>query len=140
MSTHEDFGREHEIVRGSDRAFGLVFAGVFTIVAVYPLRHGAPPRWWALGLAGVFLVISLLRPTTLQPLNRLWAGVGLLIGRVVNPIVLGLLFFLVVTPTAWLMRLAGKDPLRIRADPAAASYWVERDPPGPDPASMKKQF
>jgi len=75
----------------------------------------------------------------LAPLNKWWTKLGLLLYRVVSPIVLGLLFYVTLTPIALVMRLLGKDPLRLRRDPDAASYWIDRSPP-PAPESMKNQF
>jgi hypothetical protein len=124
----------------SDRSFGLVFAAVFLIVALYPLLHAAGIRLWAIAVSGVFLLLALLLPQVLAPANRLWTKFGLLLHTIVSPIALGILFFLVVTPTGLLMRLFGKDPLRLRFDPAADSYWIRRDPPGPAADSLKNQF
>ena len=97
-------------------------------------------RWWALGVAAVFAALAFMWTALLAPLNRLWLKLGLVLYKVVNPIVLGLLFYVTVTPISLLMRVLGKDPLRLRRDPDAASYWIERTPPGPAPESMKNQF
>jgi len=93
-----------------------------------------------LALAVLFAGLALSWTAALAPLNRLWLRFGLLLYKVVQPLVLGLLFYGTVTPVGWLMRKAGKDPLRLRRDPAAQSYWVLRQPPGPAPESMKNQF
>jgi hypothetical protein len=138
--THEDFSRQEEITPSSDRSFGLVIASVLLIVAFWPLVHAEPVRWWGLGMAAVFAVLALLWTAALAPLNKLWTKLGLLLYRIVSPIVLGLLFYLTVTPIALLMRLLGKDPLRLRRDPDGASYWIIRTSPGPAPESMKNQF
>jgi len=128
------------IQSSSDRSFGLVFAAVFLIIALYPLLHAQGARVWAIAVSGVFLLLALLLPHVLAPANRLWTKFGLLLHHIVSPIALGILFFLVVTPTGLLMRLFGKDPLRLRFDPAADSYWIKRDPPGPAADSLKNQF
>jgi Saxitoxin biosynthesis operon protein SxtJ len=138
--THEDFSRKEDVKAGSERSFGLVMAAFFLIVACLPLIHAERVRLWALGVAAVFAGLALMWPAALAPLNRLWLKLGLVLYKVVNPIVLGLLFYLTVTPIALLMRVLGKDPLRLRRDPNAASYWLERTPPGPAPESMKNQF
>jgi hypothetical protein len=131
----------HEEVRGSsDRGFGLVFAGAFVILPVIAWWRGGELRLWSFGVAAIFLLLALVRPVWLAPLNRLWTRLGLLIGRVTNPVMMGLIFFLVVTPVALLMRLRGKDPLRLKRDPAAKSYWILREPPGPVPETMSNQF
>jgi hypothetical protein len=138
---HEHTRKHNEQVQSSsDRSFGLVFAAVFLIVAFYPLVGGQAVRPWAMTVAGIFLALALLIPKTLGPANRLWTKFGLLLHNIVSPLALGILFFLVVTPTGLLMRLFGKDPLRLRFDPAADSYWIQRNPPGPDAESLNNQF
>jgi len=139
-SLHEDFGRKQEGQGSSDRAFGLVFAFFFALVVVSPLRTHHPMRWWAFPFAGLFLLIGLLKPVWLRPLNKYWTKLGLLMGRIVSPVITTVLFYGVVTPTALLFRLLGKDPLRISWDPEARSYWIERRPPGPAPETMTNQF
>ncbi len=135
---HEDYARRIEA--GSDKSFGVVFAVVFAIIGVFPLWGGGSPAYWAFGLSAVFLALALARPATLTPLNRLWHLLGLGLGKVVNPLVLGFLFFVTITPLALIMRMMGKDPLRLRFDPGAESYWIERTPSGPEPETMNRQF
>jgi hypothetical protein len=138
--THEDFSRQEEVKPSSDRSFGLVVASFFLIVGFWPLLRAQPIRWWALAVAAVFALLALLWTAALAPLNRLWVKLGALLYKVVSPVVMALLFYVTVTPIALLMRLLGKDPLRLRRDPDAASYWIDRTPPGPSPESMKNQF
>jgi hypothetical protein len=139
--THEDFSSRHDDIKpSSNRGFGLVIATFLAIVALWPLVRAEPVRWWVLAVAAAFAIAALLRPAMLAPLNTLWTKLGLLLYKVVSPVVLGLLFYVTVTPIALMMRLLGKDPLRLRRDPHAASYWIERTPPGPSPDSMKNQF
>jgi hypothetical protein len=140
MSTHEDLSRRQEGKGSSDRAFGVVFTIFFALVGLAPLRAHHPIRWWALAVAVLVLAVALVRPGLLQPFNRLWTKLGLLLGRIMSPIVTGLLFFVVVTPTGLLLRLFGKDPLRMASDAKARTYWIERQPPGPPPESMANQF
>src|ERR1700722_6039481 len=137
---HEDLTREQHVDGSSDRVFGLVFAALFLLIGSGPLRHGHPPRWWAYGLAAVFALAALLRPALLSGLNRLWIKFGLLIGKVVSPTALGILFYGVLTAVAAVIRLSGRDPLRLKLDPNASSYWIMRKPPGPQPDSMTNQF
>ena len=137
---HEDLSREQQVEGSSDRSFGLVFAVVFLLIAAWPLMHGALPRWWAGGIAAAFAIIAMVRPSLLAGFNRLWLKLGILLGKVVSPIALGILFYGVLTPIGVIMRLAGKDPLRLKHDAAAASYWIQRKPPGPPPDSMTNQF
>ena len=125
---------------GSERNFGLVFAAVFAIISLWPLLSAEKARLWLLAIAAIFLAAAFVAPHTLAPLNRLWYRIGILLGKVVTPLVLGVLWFAVVTPVGLLMRLFGKDPLRLKREPAAKSYWIERSPPGPIAGSLKNQF
>src|SRR5262245_36964224 len=135
---HEDFTRKETVQGSSDRSFGLVMAGFFGIVALWPLLHGSLSsiRWWALIVAVAFLAGAVLRPVALGPLHRLLLKLGLLLSKVVSPVVLTILFYTTVTPIGFLMRWSGKDPLRLRRNGAAQSYWILREPPGPTPDSM----
>ena len=137
---HEDFSRQEKVKVGSERSFGLVFAAVFTLVSLLPLWSAGAIRVWSLPIAAGFLGLALFAPKLLAPLNRLWFQFGLLLHKIVNPLVMGLVFFLTVTPMALVMRLLGKRPLTLRFDREAESYWIDRVPPGPDPKSMKQQF
>ena len=139
-SLHEDFDRKQEGRGSSDRSFGIVLSIFFVLVGLSPLRAHHPVRWWALALGGLFLGVALLQPMWLRPLNRVWTKLGLLMGRVVSPVITALLFYLVVTPTGLLFRLLGKDPLRLALDAGVRSYWIERRPPGPPPETMSNQF
>lgn len=95
---------------------------------------------WALVLSVIFLLLALLAPDSLALLNQCWAKFGALLHQIVSPVALAILFFLAVTPIALLMRILGKDPLRMRLDPEAKTYWITRDPAGPDADSLKNQF
>ena len=140
MYTHEDFSREHAVKASSDRAFGLVFAALFGIIGLWPLAGGGAARWWALVVAVAFAVLAFIAPKLLRPANRLWQKLGRGINRVVGPVVTGLIFYGAVTPTGVIMRILGKDPLRLKLYPKAESYWIERRPPGPAPDTMPYQF
>ena len=94
----------------------------------------------ALPLAAAFLLVALVYPRLLGPLNRLWLKFGLLLYKVMNPLILGLLFFVTIMPIGLVMRAFGKDFLRLRLDRTAKSYWIDRTPPGPPPQSMRNQF
>lgn len=137
---HENLNREEHIEGSSDRSFGFVFSAVFVIIGLWPLLSSRGPRWWSIGIAVAFAVIAIAVPKVLGPLNRVWMKFGLLLAAVVSPVALGILFYAVFTPIGVLMRMFGKDPLKLARDPAAASYWVARQPPGPRPDSMKQQF
>ncbi|MBL8329211.1 MAG: hypothetical protein JNJ71_10195 [Rubrivivax sp.] len=140
MSAIEDLKREDDVEIGSDRSFGIVFFVVFLIIGLWPLMKHGTVRWWSLAIAAAFLVIALVYPKVLAPLNRLWMKFGLLLAAIISPIFLGILFFLVFMPMGLVIRLFGKDPMRLKLDPNAKSYWIPRDPPGPAPGSIHQQF
>jgi predicted membrane metal-binding protein len=140
VATHERFSG-HDAVKGSsDRSFGFVFAAFFTLVGLWPLLAGNTARWWALAIAVIFAGVALVRPSLLAPLNRLWFKIGLLLNQIVSPVVMGLLFYLVITPIALFMRAKGKDILHLKYDAKARSYWILREPPGPAPETIKNQY
>ena len=140
MNFHEDYGPHLPQKGGSDRSFGWVFTAFFAIWALLPLWRGTPMRLWALPVSAVLLLVTLVRPSLLHLANRLWTRLGLLLGKIVSPLITGLLFYLVVTPMGLVVRLTGKDLLRLRSCPQQPSYWIDRRPPGPDPKTMKHQF
>lgn len=139
-ASHEDFSRATPVTGSSDRSFGLVFAAFLALVGLSPLLHHRGPRLEALVPAALFLAAALVAPTLLAPLNRLWFRFGLLLHRLVSPVMMAAIFYLVVTPAGLLMRWRGKDPLHRRFDRAATSYWIVRQPPGPPAGSMSNQF
>ena len=126
QSTHEVMSRDEKVVAGSDRSFGLVMAGALAAVTVLNGWHAGRSWPWTGGLAALFLAAALLRPSVLNPLNRLWLKFGLLLHRVVNPIVMALVFYGTVLPTGLVMRMLGKDFLRLKRQPDADSYWIAR--------------
>jgi hypothetical protein len=140
-ATHEVIARREEVRGSSDRGFGIVMAVFFAIVSVWPVLFGGAFRLWSLAVAAAFAAAAFVRPAVLAPLNRLWTRFGLLLHRVMNPIIMGLVFYGAVTPTAFVMRgLLRRDLLRLRFDRAAPTYWIDRQPPGPPPETMKNQF
>lgn len=138
---HEDFRREVTVQGSSDRVFGLVFSVLFLGVGLWPLTRQQNPRTWALAVGFCLALVAVLTPSWLRPANRVWTALGVLLGKFVNPVVTGIMFFLVITPVALLKRwLSRNDPLHLRANPQAATYWLPRQPPGPPPESMQRQF
>ena len=137
---HEDYSREQAVEGSGNRAFGITFAVVFVLIALWPLIRGGTPLWWSIGVAVVFAAIALAKPALLAPLNRQWTKLGILLGRIAAPVALAILFYGVFTPIGAVMRLAGKDPLRLKRDPHSPSYWLPRQPPGPAPDSLDQQF
>jgi hypothetical protein len=139
-SGHHEFHSHEGIKTSSNRSFGLVFAGVFALLAFWGwYKAGA---WWAVHLAvsAIFTSLALIHPAVLALPNRLWTKLGLLLSKIVNPIVMGLIFFIIFTPVAVFRRMRGEDALKLKFDKGAQSYWIVRDPPGPAPDSMKEQF
>lgn len=139
-SLHEVFTRDENIVAGSDRSFGIVMAVAFSAVTSLNAWHSGRLWPWTGGLAALFLAAAFVRPSLLNPLNRIWLKFGLLLHKVVNPIIMALLFFGTVWPTGLVMRLMGRDLLRLKREPDAESYWIVRQPPGPSPETMRDQF
>tara|TARA_B100000965_G_scaffold374307_1_gene365475 strand:+ start:416 stop:799 length:384 start_codon:yes stop_codon:yes gene_type:complete len=125
-----------EIKIGSNRSFGIVFSIVFLLIAIYPLINNEELRIWSLVIAIIFLALGLINSKVLTPLNKLWFKFGLLLGRIISPIVMGLIFFLVVTPIGLIMRIIGKDLLNLKLN-KDKSYWIEKSGPK---SKMKNQF
>src|SRR5215469_2148502 len=142
-SFHEDFKRETRSAGPSDRSFGLVVGAACWVAALAPLRHGRPVREWCLWAGAALLLASAVRPALLKRPNRIWLAGGRLLGRVMNPILAALLFYLVFTPVGLVLRRARKDPLGLSFDRQAQSYWSCRagSPPatGGD-SGMANQF
>lgn len=140
FGSHELQGRDEAVKSSSDRSFGYVFAAVFAFIASLSwYKSGAHWTWWLVA-AVLFALIGWQRPHWLALLNRFWTKLGLLLAAVISPLVLAVLFYACIAPIGWLMRLVGKDPLRLHYEPDAKTYWIERDPPGPAPKTLKNQF
>ena len=138
--THERLHGAVERPAGSPRGFGLLFAVVAALIGLWPLLGGGSPRWALLAIGGALAAIAWLAPHWLAGPNRLWLGLGVVLQRIVSPVMMAVIYFGVITPTGLVMRLTGHDPLRLRRDADAASYWIERTPPGPSAGSMADQF
>ena len=121
---------------GSNRSFGIVFSIVFLLIALYPLINGEEFRTWSLIIAIIFLVLGLINSKILTPFNKLWFKFGIFLGRLVSPIIMGVIFFLVVTPIGLIMRMIGKDLLNLKFN-KHKSYWIEKAGPK---SKMKNQF
>ena len=125
-----------DIKVGSNKSFGIVFFIVFLLIAIHPLTNNEEIRIWSLIIATIFLVLGLINSKFLNPLNKLWFKFGLLLGRVVSPLIMGIIFFLVVTPIAFIMKVIGKDLLNLKFNDNK-SYWIEKTGPK---SKMKNQF
>jgi hypothetical protein len=137
---HENFARPDEIVGPSDRRFGLTIAAILGTIGGGRLALGHSHSGWWLGAAAVLALFALYRPAALGPINRAWLRVGLVLYKIVNPIIMALMFFSTIVPIGIVMRLCGKDPLRLRRDPNASSYWIGREPPNSPSEMMRNQF
>ena len=126
-----------EIKLGSNRSFGIVFFIVFLLIAIYPLINQGEIRIWSLIISFLFLFFGLLNSKILTPLNKLWFRFGLFLGKIISPIIMAVIFFLVVTPIGLLMRLFGKDVLNLKLNKKKSSYWIEKVGPK---SKMKNQF
>ena len=126
----------NDIKLGSNRSFGIVFFIVFLLISFYPLLNDENIRVWSLITSLIFLILGLLNSNLLLPLNKIWFKFGLLIGRVVSPLIMSIIFFLVVTPTAYIMRIVGKDLLNLKFN-TKKTYWIEKKEPK---SKMKNQF
>ena len=125
-----------DIKIGSNRSFGIVFFVVFLIIAIYPLTYSGDVRLWSVIISIIFLVLGTLNSKILTPLNKLWFNLGIFLGKIISPIIMGIIFFLVVTPTGLIMRLLGRDVLNLKYN-KSQSYWIEKNGPK---SKMKNQF
>ena len=125
-----------DIKIGSNRSFGIVFFIVFLLIAIYPLINNEELRIWSLIIAIIFLILGLINSKVLTPFNKLWFKFGLLLGKIISPVIMGVIFFLVVTPIAFIMRIIGKDLLNLKFN-KNKSYWIEKTGPK---SKMKNQF
>ena len=125
-----------DIKISSNRSFGIVFFVVFLLIAFYPLIYGGEIRIWSAMTSLTFLVLGLLNSKFLTPLNKLWFRFGIFLGKIISPVIMGIIFFLVVTPIGLVMRLLGKDLLNLRYN-KNKSYWIEKNDPK---SKMKNQF
>ena len=125
-----------EIKISSNRSFGFVFFAVFLLIALYPLINNGEVRLWSLITSIVFLTLGLLNSKFLNPFNKLWFKFGIILGKIISPLIMGIIFFLVVTPTGLIMRLLRKDILSLKYN-QNKSYWIEKNGPK---SKMKNQF
>jgi hypothetical protein len=125
-----------DIKIGSNKSFGIVFFVVFLLITLYPLLNNESLRIWSLVISIIFLILGILDSKILSPLNKIWFKFGIFLGKIISPIVMGIIFFLVVTPTGFIMRLLGKDVLNLKYSDHK-SYWIEKTGPK---SKMKNQF
>ena len=140
MPEHKNIKDKRIGNRSSDRAFGMVFCIVFLIIGSWPILNQMNPHIWALATSFTLLAIAIFYPKLLGTFNILWYKFGLLLHSIVNPLLLGLIFFSTFVPIGLLMRLMGKRPLPIGFNKSKNSYWIERNQSELDPETMKRQF
>lgn len=140
IGTHEVYDRRLGLRRSSDRSFGFVMTAFLALVGVLPLRSGASVRWWALAIAAAFAVLASVQPASLRLLNDLWMSLAVLLNRIVQPVIMAVLFYAVFWPGGFVLRKMRALSLRRSYDPAAGTYWNPRVPPGPERQSMANQF
>ena len=121
----------------SNRSFGLLFFIVFLAISLWPLKSQEDLRLWAFILALIFFVLGILNSKFLTPLNKLWMKFGIFLGSIISPFVMGVVFFMVVTPVGLIMRFLGKDLLRINKSKFVSTYWISREKQN---NTMKRQF
>tara|TARA_B100000929_G_C15379795_1_gene377452 strand:+ start:47 stop:436 length:390 start_codon:yes stop_codon:yes gene_type:complete len=128
--------KNSKIKIGSNKSFGIVFFTVFLIIAIWPLLNGYGIRYWSLIISIVFLILGILNSKILTPLNKIWFKIGILLGNVISPIIMSIIFFLVVTPTSFIMKILGKDLLNLKKN-TKNSYWIKKQNQN---SRMKNQF
>ena len=127
---------QEKIKLPSNRNFGLVFFIVFMVIALWPLLNQSEIRYWSLSISLIFLLLGIMNSKLLTPLNKIWFKFGLLLGSIISPIIMGIVYFLIVTPTGFIMRVIGKDVLNLKKN-TKNSYWLEKNNKN---NNMKKQF
>ncbi len=128
--------KNSKIKIGSNKSFGIVFFTVFLIIAIWPLLNGYEIRYWSLIISIVFLILGILNSKILTPFNKIWFKIGILLGNVISPIIMSIIFFLVVTPTSFIMKILGKDLLNLKKN-TKNSYWIKKQNQN---SRMKNQF
>ncbi len=138
-NSHESFESHVPDKMGSERSFGFVVGGILLLIAIWPLHAGHAPYWLVLAPAVALIALAAIRPALLAPLNKLWFKLGMLMGRIISPIVLGIVYYLWITPIALILRLTGKKFLALGFDPDAKSYWIIREPAKIDAAARLRR-
>ena len=126
----------NDIKIGSNKSFGIVFFIVFLLISIYPLLNNENLRIWSLIISIIFLILGLINSKLLTPLNKIWFKFGLLLGQIISPIIMGVIFFLLVTPISLFLKLIGKDVLNLKRNDKK-TYWLEKKGPK---SEMKNQF
>ena len=128
--------KNNKIKIGSNKSFGIVFSIVFLVIAFWPMLNGNEINYWSLAISITFLILGWANSKILTPLNKIWFKFGILLGNVVSPIIMGIIFFLIVTPTSIIMKILGKDLLNLKKN-NNNSYWIEKNNQN---SKMKNQY
>jgi hypothetical protein len=128
--------KQNKIKIGSNRSFGIVFFVVFLIISIWPLLDEKELRYWSLIVSIIFLILGILKSNILTPLNKAWFKFGILLGNIISPIIMAFIFFLIVTPISFIMKIFGKDILNLKKN-NNSSYWIKKEKQSD---SMRKQF
>lgn len=140
MTTHEKIVQDHHVEPGSDRSFGLIVGSVLILIGCYQWLIDLAMFPWFLSGGLLLTALGLMVPRWLHPANVAWTHLGLLLGRIVTPVVMLIVYVVSIIPTGLLLRAAGKDPLKLKRRPEETTYWIARQPPGPQPESLENQF
>ncbi len=137
---HQNPNNPDVLKTSSPRAFGLTFSVVFILIGFWPLISHTAPRIWSLGLAALLVTVSTLRPQVLALPNHYWLKLGFLLNKIVSPVILSSIYFIVFAPVGLVLKLFGKDLLALSLDRKVKTYWISREPPGPKPETLINQF
>lgn len=140
MTAHEQLRSFESVSPGSDRSFGLIVGGILTVIGVYQNFRESDLFWFFVVPGVVLIVLALVKPASLHSANQAWTRLGIVLGKVVTPIVMFLVYALSIVPTGLILRVFGKNLLQLKRNEATDSYWIVRDPPGPLPESFREQF
>ena len=136
---HESLDREETLGAPSNRSFGLTMAAILMVLSLVLFFVSGNYNWWVLLASGIATIAAFFCPAALSKINAAWFRFGLILHSIANPLVLGLIF-LFITPIGWAWRQVNKDPLRLKFDPKAKSYWITREPAGPNIEDFPRQF
>ena len=139
-NTHERIKRDEDVKMSSERGFGVVFTIVFVIIAAFPILNGEPLRIWAILIAIIFAALTLFAPTVLRPFNRVWFKFGVILHGIMSPLIMGIIFFGAVLPTALVLRCLKHKLLQTNFEEKSVTYWITREQAENPADNMKRQF
>lgn len=140
MAAHENITKFSELKIGSNKNFCLTFSAVFFFMGIYPLIHSAPLRMWGLAVSGAFLILAFTKPQLIRPFNYTWARIGMILGKIMVPLVMGILYFSVFFLTGVVMRLLKRDALQLNFGSSQKTYWLKRTDDCFPEESFENQF